>query len=96
MTDQDPIAEARERGRQDALDTLREAVSWHRAYVFMKLEWIAQDRAARDPYDRREDRLLAELDGIRAATDELHWQRFPGSWGRERERLREAFERGER
>lgn len=91
----DPIAEARERGRQDALDELRGALQWQRAALFMHLEWIGQDRAARDPSDRRELRLLDQLDGLRLATDELFYQQFPGSWDRERVRMREQFERGE-
>lgn len=94
MSAPDLLAEARERGRQDALDGLREALHWQRAALWQRLEWINQDRPGRDPYDTRAGRLLDQLDGLRLATDELHYARFPGAWDRERERERRLREEG--
>jgi hypothetical protein len=90
----DPIAEARERGRLDALESLNDALLWQRAELWQRYHWMKQDPAGRDPYDTRGARLLDRMDGLRLATDELFYHRFPGAWDRERDRERKAYERG--
>ena len=95
MSAPDPIAEAREQGAREALDGLRDALRWQYAQMWQKYEWMRQDPAGRDPYDRLADRLFEQTAGINLAIEELHYLRWPGAWDRERERTRKAFERGE-
>lgn len=95
MTEWDEVAEARERGRMDALDALRDALRWRWSEAQQVFDWIQQDREGRDRTGLRSDRLLEQSSTLSDALHELHCHRFRGAWDRERAYLRERFERGE-